>query len=310
MVKNRFIIIVLLDAPYFHKIFFFCVLRISKRWARCSAIKVDEVRPAVAKTQIASNNSDIYMDTGTNKRPLTSSASTNSPLPTWPLMFINDHYWCFNMNIWVLIIIDVLTWTYHGYCIDTQGRLIVSLQAQMYIFCKTCIICSFSYLCCIVMTRVHFDLFFFFLHVLHCHKTCVLFVLSKPCFVMKHGMWTAKAQAHLRICTVSPEPSWPAEGSLVERPLCDRKVAGLIPGEVIPKTLKMVLVALSPGAQHQEGRARTAQLSVSIMSLGGISCQSVWGMIFQWGSTLKVSIELPATSRHRRDMTERGWKRR
>ena len=28
-------------------------------------------------------------------------------------------------------------------------------------------------------------------------------------------------------------------------------------------------------------------------------------MIFQWGSTLKVSIELPVTSRHRRDMTER-----
>ena len=49
----------------------------------------------------------------------------------------------------------------------------------------------------------------------------------------------------------------------------------------------------------------TGQLSVSIMWLGGISCQSVWGMIFQWGSTLKVSIELPVTSRHRRDMTER-----
>ena len=47
------------------------------------------------------------------------------------------------------------------------------------------------------------------------------------------------------------------------------------------------------------------QLSVSIMWLGGISCQSVWGMIFQWGSTLKVSIELHVTSRHYRDMTER-----
>ena len=32
---------------------------------------------------------------------------------------------------------------------------------------------------------------------------------------------------------------------------------------------------------------------------------SLRGVIFQWGSTLKVSIELPATSRHRRDMTER-----
>ena len=45
-------------------------------------------------------------------------------------------------------------------------------------------------------------------------------------------------------------------------------------------------------------RARTGQLSVSMMWLGGISCQSVWGKIFQWGSTLKVSIELPVTSRH------------
>ena len=39
-------------------------------------------------------------------------------------------------------------------------------------------------------------------------------------------------------------------GSVVERPLCDREVAGSIPGWVIPKTLKMVLAALSLGAQH------------------------------------------------------------
>ena len=34
-------------------------------------------------------------------------------------------------------------------------------------------------------------------------------------------------------------------GSVVERPLCDREVAGSIPGRVIPKILKMVLAALS-----------------------------------------------------------------
>ena len=39
-------------------------------------------------------------------------------------------------------------------------------------------------------------------------------------------------------------------GSVVERPLCDREVAGSIPGRVIPKTLKMVIAALSLGAQH------------------------------------------------------------
>ena len=32
-------------------------------------------------------------------------------------------------------------------------------------------------------------------------------------------------------------------GSVVERPLCDREVAGSIPSRVIPKTLKMVLAA-------------------------------------------------------------------
>ena len=31
---------------------------------------------------------------------------------------------------------------------------------------------------------------------------------------------------------------------------------------------------------------------------------SVWGMILQWGSIIKSSIELPVT-RHRRDMTEK-----
>ena len=39
-------------------------------------------------------------------------------------------------------------------------------------------------------------------------------------------------------------------GSVVECPLCDQEVAGSISGWVIPKTLKMVLAALSLGAQH------------------------------------------------------------
>ena len=38
--------------------------------------------------------------------------------------------------------------------------------------------------------------------------------------------------------------------AVVECPLCDREVAGSIPGQVIPKTLKMVLAALSLGTQH------------------------------------------------------------
>ena len=38
--------------------------------------------------------------------------------------------------------------------------------------------------------------------------------------------------------------------SLVECPICDWDVAGLIPIPVIPKALKMALAALFLGAQH------------------------------------------------------------
>ena len=44
--------------------------------------------------------------------------------------------------------------------------------------------------------------------------------------------------------------SYRHSGSVVERPLCDREVLGSIPGRIIPKTLKMVLAALSLGAQY------------------------------------------------------------
>ena len=39
-------------------------------------------------------------------------------------------------------------------------------------------------------------------------------------------------------------------GSVVERPLSNWEVVGSIPSRVIPKTLKMVLAALSLGPQH------------------------------------------------------------
>ena len=51
---------------------------------------------------------------------------------------------------------------------------------------------------------------------------------------------------------------------LVERPLCNREVASTIPSRVIPKTLKMVLAALSLGVQHYESRARNLVSSVSV----------------------------------------------
>ena len=44
--------------------------------------------------------------------------------------------------------------------------------------------------------------------------------------------------------------SIPGTGTVAEPPLCDREVVGSIPSQVIRKTLKMVLAALSLGAQH------------------------------------------------------------
>ena len=67
------------------------------------------------------------------------------------------------------------------------------------------------------------------------------------------------------------------------------------------KDFKMVLIALSHGAQYLDGRAnRSAQCQYNVTGWDIMSC--VWGMIFQWGSTLKVSIELPATPRALRSL--------
>ena len=48
---------------------------------------------------------------------------------------------------------------------------------------------------------------------------------------------------------------------LVECPFYDREFTGSIPVQVIPKTSKMALTALSPGAQHKESRARNQNWS-------------------------------------------------
>ena len=62
---------------------------------------------------------------------------------------------------------------------------------------------------------------------------------------------------------------------LVERPLCDREVAGSIPGRVIPKTLKMVLAALTLALV--ENWSAQCQYNVT----GWNIMPSVWGVIFR-----------------------------
>ena len=57
---------------------------------------------------------------------------------------------------------------------------------------------------------------------------------------------------------------------LIELLLCDREVSGLIPGGVIPKTLKMVLAALRLvlSIKKVELGIRTGQVSVSSQKEG------------------------------------------
>ena len=60
-----------------------------------------------------------------------------------------------------------------------------------------------------------------------------------------------------------------------------------------------------PGPRH----TKVVKNGTSCSSLGtqtygvGLIMSSVWDMILQCGSTIKVSIELPVATRHRRDMT-------
>ena len=70
----------------------------------------------------------------------------------------------------------------------------------------------------------------------------------------------------------------------------------------IPKLIKMVLAAPRLALRH------CVVLGLVGPSQDVTGCEvmsSVWGMIFQWDSTIKVSIELPVATRHRPDMTEK-----
>ena len=69
----------------------------------------------------------------------------------------------------------------------------------------------------------------------------------------------------------------------------------------------MVLAALVRDTQHLESRARKQNwcswCQYNVTGWNIMSC--IWGTVFQCSSTLKVSIELPATARLCHDMTER-----
>ena len=94
---------------------------------------------------------------------------------------------------------------------------------------------------------------------------------------------------------------------LVEHQLCDREIVGSIPSRVLPKDFKngTSSFAWCSALRETELGIRTGQRCVlyDVTVWNMILC--VWGRIFQWSSTLKVSIVLVVTSRQHYDMTER-----
>ena len=64
----------------------------------------------------------------------------------------------------------------------------------------------------------------------------------------------------------------------------------------------MVPATISLGAQHLYNQNYLAWFQYNVTGWNIMPC--VWGMIFQWAATLKMSTELPATSRHCLDVTE------
>ena len=82
---------------------------------------------------------------------------------------------------------------------------------------------------------------------------------------------------------------------------------GFDPGRRHTKVVKMVLTAprFHSDLRGRRGRGRTGRPSVRIMCLDLVSCQVSLCIVLRRGSTIKVSIELPAATGHRRAMTEK-----
>ena len=73
-------------------------------------------------------------------------------------------------------------------------------------------------------------------------------------------------------------------------------------GRDISKLIKMVLA----GPRTQTCGVELGLVDLCQDDVTGCGIMSrVWGMMLQWGSTMKVSIELPIATRNRHDMAEK-----
>ena len=95
-----------------------------------------------------------------------------------------------------------------------------------------------------------------------------------------------------------------AIAQLVECPLRGRGGHGFDPGLRHTKVIKNGTRCSSLGTQtYGVELGLVDQCQDNVTGCGIMS--SVWDMILQWGSTIEVSTELPVSTRHRRDMTEK-----
>ena len=107
---------------------------------------------------------------------------------------------------------------------------------------------------------------------------------------------TLGSQLYVGVTHISPAPvaQW------VECPLLGTGGHGFDPGPRHTKVVKNGTSCSSLGTQSWDW---STQCQDTVTGCGIMS--SAWGMILQWGSTIKVSIELLVATRHRRDMTEK-----
>ena len=155
--------------------------------------------------------------------------------------------------------------------------------------------------CLKTVNRMFMFFFFFFANVEKAnYGKAILYCTQKPMLACSYKLVFA-------VCSRHSTNSDSTVAQFVEHPLRDWDVVGSIPSQIIKRLLKwyLPLFRLVFSIKKVEIGIRTGQPSV--MWLGGIlSC--IWAMIFQRGSTLNVSIEFPATSRHSCSMTERVLK--
>ena len=118
-----------------------------------------------------------------------------------------------------------------------------------------------------------------------------------------HTTWATTWQNQQNDCALSEDSDQPGHPPSLIRVFAVRSIGSEGPKlfscvqRRLPVFAGRTLILLVLSCRDSHVNDNNQNTSCGIMS-------SVWGMILQWGSTIKVSIELPVATRHRRGMTE------